>query len=83
MTLGHGQRCGHGLWEQGVGRLEEGNGGKLGTTVIEYTRIFFKKAAKWRGMLRVCGGLRSKGWKTRKWHIEHRELFPLRTKGGF
>ena len=31
----HGQRCGDGLWEQGVGWAEEGKEGKIGTTVME------------------------------------------------
>ena len=35
MTHRQGQQCGDGLWEQGVGWVEEGKGGKVGTTVIE------------------------------------------------
>ena len=35
MTHGHGQQCGDGLWEWGLGWAEEGKGGKFGTTVVE------------------------------------------------
>ena len=35
MTHGHGQWCGDGLWERGVGQDEEGQRGKNGIAVIE------------------------------------------------
>ena len=35
MTHRHRQQCGDGLWEWGLGWAEEGQGGKIGTTVIE------------------------------------------------
>ena len=35
MTHGHRQQCGDWLWGVGVGWAEEGEGGKIGTTVIE------------------------------------------------
>ena len=35
MTHGHGQQGGDGLWERGVGWVEEDEGGEIGTTVIE------------------------------------------------
>ena len=35
MTLRHGQWCGDELWEQGMGWIEEGKGGKIGTTIMK------------------------------------------------